>query len=113
MNASAKSPDIEMEYSEYRYPDSGAAHRGILQNFTNAILYGVPLIAPGTDGIKEIEISNAVYLSAWKGSQAVQIPVNRAEFNKRLDELKTSNAEYEKSESEYHTEYDSRWETKW
>jgi predicted dehydrogenase len=48
-------------------PAKGAytQHVGIIQNFTDAILKGTPLLAPGIDGIKGLLISNAMHLSAW------------------------------------------------
>ncbi len=40
-------------------------HVAILQNYTNALLHGEELIAPGKDGIKGLSISNAMHLSDW------------------------------------------------
>lgn len=40
-------------------------HKGITQNFVNAILHGEALIAPGAEGIKGLMISNAMLLSTW------------------------------------------------
>jgi len=40
-------------------------HKGIMQNFVNAILHDEPLIAPGQEGIKGLMISNAMLLSTW------------------------------------------------
>lgn len=45
----------------------GPQHVGILNNFTNAVLYGEELLAKGEDGIKGLTISNAIHLSAWTG----------------------------------------------
>ena len=60
-------------------------HQNITQNFVNAILYNEPLIAPGTDGINEVELSNAIHLSAWTG-KSVDLPVDPDEFLKMLNE---------------------------
>lgn len=43
----------------------GPQHKGILQNFTNALLRGEKLLAPGEEGIHGLTISNAMHLSAW------------------------------------------------
>lgn len=68
-------------------------HQSITQNFVNAILENEPLIAPGTDGINEVELSNAIHMSAWTG-KSVTLPVDPDLFLKMLDEKRrTSNAE--------------------
>ena len=36
-------------------------HKGITQNWVDAILHGTPLIAPGEEGIKGLMISNAMH----------------------------------------------------
>lgn len=58
-------------------------HLGILQNFANAILYGEALLAPGVEGIYELTISNAAYLSDWR-EDWVEIPFEEEVF---LEEL--------------------------
>lgn len=59
------------------------AHIEILQNFTDAILHGTPLIAPAEEGIRSIELANAVLLSAWNAAK-VQLPMDSAEYEKQL-----------------------------
>jgi predicted dehydrogenase len=66
-------------------------HLDILANFTDAILNGAPLIAPGSDGITSVEFVNAMYLSSWKNS-TVDIPVFPEEFTAEL----TKKIEHEK-----------------
>lgn len=50
-------------------------HRGITENFTRAILYGEPLLAPGLEGINGLQISNAIYLSSWL-NKTIELPVD-------------------------------------
>lgn len=50
-------------------------HKGILQNFVNAILHGEELIAPGVEGIKGLMISNAMHLSTWTDNW-VDLPID-------------------------------------
>lgn len=57
--------------------DSG--HLKILQNFTDHILRGEPLLAPGREGINGLMLSNAAYLSSWKGGR-VELPLDGQEF---------------------------------
>lgn len=62
------------------------SHKGITQNFCDAILNGCDLIAPGYEGIRGLEISNAIHLSSWTGGDWVEIPVDKDKF---YDMLKT------------------------
>ena len=63
--------------------DGGSSHNDILQNFTNAILHGDALVAPAAEGIRSIELANAIMLSAWKG-QTVKLPIDSAEYEAEL-----------------------------
>jgi predicted dehydrogenase len=62
-------------------------HAGILQNFTDAVLKGAPLVAPGEEGIHGLTISNAMHLSTWLDGW-VDLPLDEelheAELNKRI-----------------------------
>ena len=60
-------------------------HIDVLINFTNAIAKGEELIAPGAEGIKAVEIANAMFLSDWLG-HAVTIPVEDELFYAKLQE---------------------------
>ena len=62
-------PSFETTEETFEQTERETAHNGILQNFTDAILDGVPLLAPGYEGIKEITLSNAAYLSSWTGKK--------------------------------------------
>ncbi|MDH7570757.1 MAG: Gfo/Idh/MocA family oxidoreductase, partial [Armatimonadota bacterium] len=68
----------------------GESHRGITKNWVQAILKGTPLLAEGTEGIKGVEIANAMLLSAWTDNW-VEIPVDEDLFLSKLQErIKTS-----------------------
>ncbi len=45
--------------------DGGEQHIGIMKNFTNALLRGDSLLAPGEEGIHGLLISNAIHYSTW------------------------------------------------
>ena len=60
-------------------------HIDVLINFTNAIQKGEPLIAPGKEGIKAVEIANAMFLSDWMGCP-VMIPVDGNLFYEKLQQ---------------------------
>lgn len=106
---------IPTEYVEFKEEDTGSAHLGILQNFANAINYDEPLLSPGTDGIFELSISNAVYLSSWKGSVPIKLPFDEEEFDLLLSEKqKTSSLKRSaKIDGKGHTEYVQRWKSNW
>lgn len=73
-------------------------HKGITENFVNAILKGTKLLAPGIEGINGLQISNAMHLSAWTDNWA-DIPVNEELFYELLQE-KIKNSSYKKNVSE-------------
>lgn len=62
-------------------------HVGIIQNFTDSVLNGTPLVAPGEEGIHGLTISNAIHLSTWIDGW-VDLPLDEAlheaELNKRI-----------------------------
>ncbi len=65
-------------------------HIGILRNWVDAILKGTPLLASGEEGIRGLEISNAMHLSAWTGGW-VDLPINEDLYYEKLQEkIKTS-----------------------
>lgn len=66
--------------------DGGEQHVGILKNFTNAILTGSELLAPGYEGINGLTISNAIHYSAWTGGWADVKNFPDEEFYKLLKE---------------------------
>lgn len=63
----------------------GEQHRGILRNFTAAILHDEPLLAPGEEGIRGLTLSNAMYLSAWTDNW-VDLPMDSDLFHEKLME---------------------------
>lgn len=70
---------------EIDIPIEGEAteHIGIMQNFVDAILNDVPLIAPGEEGIKGLSISNAMYLSTWL-DKPITLPIDEDLYYKEL-----------------------------
>ncbi len=65
--------------------DDGGAHRGIINNWCDAILNGSPLLAPGVEGIRGVELANAMLLSSWLDDW-VDIPVDRDLYFEKLQE---------------------------
>ena len=69
----------------FNFPGRGGQHIEVLQNFADAILGGVPLIAPAADGIHSVELANAMLLSTWK-NQTVELPISGEEYAAALHE---------------------------
>ena len=76
-------------------------HAGVIEGFARHILYGEPLVAEGLEGIRGVQLANAMYLSAWTG-QMVQVPADPEVFYQALQE-KRRNAprQFDVHESEY------------
>ncbi len=64
----------------------GGQHREILENFVGAILDKTPLIAPAKEGIRSVELGNAMLLSSLTG-KPVDVPLNGRAFERRLKRL--------------------------
>ena len=114
-NADTGFAKIDYEYSEIKQEGPEPAHRGILQNFANSILYGEELIAPGSDGIYELQISNAAYLSSFNNNSPVEIPFDEKEFDRLLEHLVHGSHIPQKGHSneKMGRGYDPRWMVNW
>ena len=71
---------------EIPYGATASLHAVLMQNFVNAILDGEPLIAPGAEGIHSVELANVILYSSLIG-QTVQLPMDSAAYEKKLNEL--------------------------
>jgi len=57
----------------------GTQHLGILTNFVEAILDGVPLLAPATEGIHSVELANAMLLSSFE-NETISLPLDSLRY---------------------------------
>lgn len=73
-------------------------HTGIMKAFVKAILEGTPLVAKGEEGIRSLEISNAMLLSAWTDDW-VDLPVCEDLYHEKLQE-KVKNSTFVKKSSD-------------
>ena len=106
------SPDCEYEEIAPDAPET--AHQGILANFAGAILRGEELLSPGADGLNELTISNAAYLSAWTGNRPVSLPMDEAAFDRLLDE-RAAKSVYKHGAAAHNPDgqYSRRWQVNW
>jgi predicted dehydrogenase len=68
---------------EVPFRAGGEEHKGITRNWTQAILNGTPLLADGREGIRGVELANAMMLSTWTDDW-VNIPVDEERFYEEL-----------------------------
>ena len=61
-------------------PERESGHIAILRNMARHLLHGEPLIAPGVQGRKTVEMINAMILSGRTG-KPVDVPVDRAAYD--------------------------------
>jgi predicted dehydrogenase len=62
-------------------------HKAITQNFVDAILHNEPLIAPGADGLKELELGNAIAMAALTRSP-VELPLDSKAYDQFIEDMK-------------------------
>jgi len=81
-------------------PVKGTAtqHKGITTNWVNAIRNGTKLLGPGEEGIKGLEISNAIHLSAWTDDW-VDLPIDEDLYYSKLQERIKSSSYKKKNTS--------------
>lgn len=88
-------PAIVYTFEEFTPDRPDKAHCGIIENFVSAVLYQTPLLADGREGIHQLMLTNAAYLSAWQ-DKTVTLPIDGAEFDRYHTEKR--NGEGEKSQ---------------
>jgi predicted dehydrogenase len=71
---------------EIPFDNAGNQHAELTQNFVNAILNGEPLIAPGEEGIRSVELANVILFSSLLG-KSVELPMDSAAYEKQLQKL--------------------------
>ena len=74
------------EVIEVETDGNNPQHKGIINNFTNALLGTEPLFVGGTDGLAGVELMNAIEYSGWHGGARVELPVNEDEYLRELNE---------------------------
>lgn len=73
-----------VRHLEFPVGGSGPQHAGVLKNFADAILDGVPLIAPGDEGVHSVELANAMlYTSAT--ARRISLPLDGAAYRAWLE----------------------------
>jgi predicted dehydrogenase len=76
----------EVETVTFPIEGTGGQHAEILENFADAILTGQALIAPAEEGIRSVELANAMLYSSLTG-QPVDLPLDGEAFERELEKL--------------------------
>ena len=71
---------------EVPFTNAPSQHASLMQNFVESIREGKALIAPGQDGIGSVELANAILYSSLTQS-TVDLPLNSATYERKLNEL--------------------------
>ena len=108
--SAAKLPEAHYREILPEYPEP--AHRGILKNFADAVLTGADLLAPGAEGIRELELSNAAYLSSWTG-EWIDLPLDGSRFDALLAERIQNSACKRSPVNHTGGQYQPRWNIHW
>jgi predicted dehydrogenase len=66
--------------------EEGGSHVALAQNFVNAILDGEELIAPAAEGLRSVELANAMILSAIE-NRTIELPMNSRVYERLLKRL--------------------------
>ena len=72
-------PEVSVAETDGKNPQ----HAGVINAFAAHLLRGEELVAEAEDGLRELELSNAIHLSGWTG-QRVEIPAPRETFDREL-----------------------------
>ena len=77
---------------------------------------GEPLLSPAEDGLNELTLSNAAYLSSWEGGRPVALPLDEARFDELLAQRQAESKVLGAGQGITHDitgEYSHRWQTNW
>ncbi|MFO1436860.1 MAG: Gfo/Idh/MocA family oxidoreductase [Verrucomicrobiaceae bacterium] len=95
MEAEAAFAMPESWHMDIPVDNSGGQHVEILQNFTNAILKDEKLLSPAEEGIRSVELANAILLSTWQ-DKTIELPMSSADYERLLIE-KGENSTFQKT----------------
>jgi predicted dehydrogenase len=81
--ASVESWHIDIPYK--KGPSMGE-HERVTRNFISAVLKGTPLLAPGEEGVRGLEIGNAMLMSAMQ-KRGVDLPIDGDAYDQLILDL--------------------------
>ena len=74
------------EVIEVQTDGKNPQHPGIINNFTNAILGLEEQFVQGDEGIRGVELMNAIELSGWNNGEEIALPIDEERYLKELND---------------------------
>ena len=74
----------EAKEEEIQTDGENPQHIGVLNAFAAHLLHGTPLTADAEDGLRALQLSNAIHYSGWTG-EMVSVPVPEDKFHELLE----------------------------
>ncbi len=107
------SGEVKKTDTSYQFEDEIYLHAKVLNAFARAILYDEPMYADGREGINEITLANAAYLSDWLG-KPVTLPLDEDLYYSELEKrVQTSKMRTAVEDDDRQVDHRSRWRVKW
>ena len=75
---------IPFEIREEVLEDRVNPYAAVFENFADHILRGIPLLTDGWDGLREVQLVNAIYVSGWE-EKRVCVPVEEVRYLNGLE----------------------------
>ena len=94
----------EPEHGVLQTDGRNPQHVGVLNAFAAHLLREEPLVAEAEDGVREVELSNALYLSSWTG-QPVRLPGDDRLFDSLLQDRIASSVQDKSANITYETRH--------
>ena len=79
-------------------------HIGVMNAFAAHLLRGDPLIADAEDGLRALQLSNAIHYSGWTG-ETVCVPVPEDLFHEELEKRKAGSRKKETGDVTYESDH--------
>lgn len=86
VNSPKSFAEVETWPCDVSYHPTSDGHQVVTQAFVDSILKGTPLVAEGVDGVKGLELGNAMLLSGLM-RKPVDLPVDGEEYQKFLKDM--------------------------
>jgi predicted dehydrogenase len=88
---------------------SGGAHREVMQKFVNKIKGEGELVVSGDEGIKSLQMANAMLLSSWTGDRWVEVPIDDELYREELEKKRATSKPKEVAEGGQVDDLDTSW----
>lgn len=88
---------------------SGGAHREVMQKFVNKIKGEGELVVSGDEGIKSLQMANAMLLSSWTGDRWVDVPIDDELYCEELEKKRVISKPKEVAEGGQVDDLDTSW----